>query len=199
MRVATISRKTNETDIFAKLNLDGTGTFQADIPVGFFEHMLSQVVRHGFFDLELKATGDTHIDGHHTIEDVGITLGQALTQAIGDKKGIRRYGSATVPMDDALVMCAIDLSGRPYLHMDALSKEAIFTTPRLGDMDTELVREFFQAICANGGMNLHIKLLHGENNHHIAEAIFKAFGRALCEAVSADPRVQGVLSTKGTI
>ena len=194
MRTVTISRTTTETDISVTLNLDGEGSFAANMPIGFFKHMLSQVARHGFFDLKLDITGDTDIDGHHTVEDTGIVLGQALTQALGDKKGIRRYGSATVPMDDVLALCAIDLSGRPYLHFDA-----VFTTPCLGEMDTELLREFFQAISIHGGMNLHIKVFHGENNHHIAEAIFKAFGRALCEAVSQDPRVQGVLSTKGSI
>lgn len=194
MRIATVSRSTAETDISATLNLDGTGVFKPDMPIGFFEHMLSQVARHGFFDLELAVKGDTYIDGHHTVEDTGIVLGQALNKALGDKKGIRRYGNATVPMDDVLAMCAIDLSGRPYLHF-----EANFTAERLGDMDTELVHEFFQAMSIHGGMNLHIKVFHGVNNHHIAEAVFKAFGRALCEAVSLDARVQGVLSTKGSI
>jgi len=194
MRTASITRTTNETDISAVLHIDGTGKFTADMPVGFFEHMLSLMTRHGFFDLDLNVTGDTYIDAHHTIEDVGIVLGQAINQAVGDKAGIRRYGSAVVPMDDALVICAVDLSGRPYLVMDTP-----FTVPSLGEMDTELVREFFQAVSVHGGMNLHIKVPHGENNHHIAEAMFKAFGRALCEAVSLDARVQGVLSTKGSI
>ncbi|MCL2421571.1 MAG: imidazoleglycerol-phosphate dehydratase HisB [Defluviitaleaceae bacterium] len=193
MRTASIVRTTNETDISASLNLDGTGIFKADMPIGFFEHMLSLMTRHGFFDLDLKVTGDTHIDAHHTVEDTGVVLGQALLKAVGDKAGIRRYGSAIVPMDDVLVLCAVDLSGRPYLHF-----EGDFTTPQLGEMDTELVKEFFQAISAHGKMNLHIKVLHGENNHHIAEGMFKAFGRALCEAVGLDARVQGVLSTKGS-
>ena len=194
MRIAAVTRATKETDISTNLNLDGSGQYEADMPIGFFGHMLEQVVRHGLFDLMLTVKGDIEIDGHHTVEDVGIVLGQALKQALGDKKGIRRYGSATIPMDDALAMCVVDLSGRPYLRFDAS-----FSTPRLGEMDTELVQEFFQAVSFNSGMNLHIKLFHGENNHHIAEAIFKAFGRALCEAVSLDPRVQGVPSTKGTI
>ena len=194
MRVATINRVTKETDISIDLNLDGSCKYEADIPIGFFEHMLAQVAKHGFFDLKLVAKGDIEIDNHHTIEDLGIVFGQALTQALGDKSGIRRYGSANLSMDDALAMCTIDLSGRPYLHLDA-----IFTTPRLGDMDTELVREFFHAVSVHGAMNLHIKVLHGINNHHMAEAIFKAFDRALCEAVSLDPRVQGVPSTKGRI
>ena len=194
MRIAAVSRNTKETEISINLNLDGSGEFETDTTIGFFKHMLNQVARHGFIDLMISAKGDTDIDGHHTVEDVGIVLGQALLQALGDKKGIQRYGSAIVPMDDALVLCAIDLSGRPYLHFDAA-----FTTPRIGEMDTELVREFFQGICNNCGMNLHIKVFHGENNHHIAEAIYKAFGRALCEAVSLNGRVQGVLSTKGSI
>jgi len=194
MRTAKVHRITNETDIEITLNLDGTGVFESDMPVGFFEHMLVQVSRHGFFDLNIKAKGDTYIDAHHTVEDAGIVFGQALTKAVGDKKGMRRYGSAAIPMDDVLVLCALDLSGRPYLHF-----EADFTVPKLGEMDTELVKEFFQAVSVHGGMNLHIKLLHGENNHHIAEAIFKAFGRALCEAVGLDSRIQGVLSTKGSI
>ena len=194
MRTAKIQRITNETNIEVALNLDGTGIFDADVPIGFFEHMLAQISRHGFFDLDIKANGDTYIDAHHTVEDTGIVLGQALTKAAGDKQGMRRYGSATIPMDDALVLCALDLSGRPYLHF-----EADFTTPKLGEMDAELVKEFFQAVSVHGGMNLHIKVLHGENNHHVAEAIFKAFGRALCEAVGLDPRIKGVLSTKGSI
>ena len=194
MRVAAVTRTTNETDISVNLHLDGTGSYEADIPIKFLDHMLVQIARHGFIDLALTAKGDTEIDCHHTVEDIGIVLGQALTQALGDKKGICRYGSAIVPMDDVLALCAIDLSGRPYLHF-----EADFTTPQLGDMDSEMVREFFQAISVHGGMNLHIKIFHGVNNHHICEAIFKAFGRALSAALSLDPRVQGVLSTKGSI
>lgn len=194
MRVASIVRKTEETDVSVDLNLDGSGTFTADMPIGFFKHMLAQIAKHGFFDMQLHIVGDTDVDGHHSVEDTGIVLGQSLLHALDEKIGIRRYGSAMVPMDDVLALCAIDLSGRPYFHFDAN-----FTTSRLGDMDTELIREFFQAISVHGGMNLHIKVLHGENNHHIAEAIFKAFGRALCEAVSLDNRVHGVLSTKGSI
>ena len=194
MRTASIKRKTTETDISLAINLDGKGGFEANLPIGFLEHMLSLASRHGFFDLNVNAEGDTYIDAHHTVEDVGIVLGQAVTKALGDKKGIRRYGNAVVPMDDVLVLCALDLSGRPYLHF-----EADFTVPKLGEMDTELVKEFFQAVSVHGGMNLHIKLLHGENNHHIAEAVFKAFGRALCEAVGLDSRIQGVLSTKGNL
>ena len=194
MRTANITRTTNETDISVFLNLDGSGSFAADMPVEFLKHMLIQIARHGFIDLRIKAVGDTDIDAHHTVEDIGIVLGQALCEALGDKKNIRRYGSAIVPMDDILAMCAIDLSGRPYLHF-----EAAFTTPRLGEMDTELIREFFQAVAVHAKMNLHIKIFHGENNHHKAEAIFKAFGRALSEAVSIDERIQGILSTKGSM
>jgi len=194
MRIAKIMRTTSETDITAKLNIDGTGEFEAEMPIGFFKHMLEQIARHGFFDLKLKITGDTNVDAHHTVEDTGIVIGQALARALGDKKGIRRYGSSIIPMDDVLALCAIDFSGRSYLHF-----EAQFTNPRLGEMDTELIREFFQAVSTNAGINLHIKLLHGTNNHHIAEAIFKAFAKALCEAVSIDTRIQGVLSTKGSI
>ena len=194
MRTASVSRSTAETEISVALNLDGSGSFVADMPIGFFKHMLSQVARHGFFDLKLNVSGDMEIDGHHTVEDIGIVLGQALNQALEDKKGIRRYGSATVPMDDVLAMCTVDLSGRPYLHFDAK-----FTTAQLGEMDTELIKEFFQALCVHGGLNLHIKIFHGENNHHMSEAIFKAFGRALSKAVSLDKRVVGVLSTKGSI
>lgn len=194
MRKAKVYRKTNETEISAGLNLDGTGSFAAEMPIDFFKHMLCQVVRHGFFDLKLDVTGDTTIDGHHTIEDTGIVLGKAIAEAVGDKSGIRRYGHSYVPMDDALALCVIDLSGRPYLHF-----EAEFSTAKIGEMETEMVKEFFQALCVNGAMNLHIKVLHGKNNHHIVEAIFKAFGRALCEAVSMDARVQGVLSTKGLL
>jgi len=194
MRNAKVYRKTNETEISIGLNLDGTGSFAAEMPIGFFKHMLHQVVRHGFLDLKLDIAGDTTIDGHHTIEDTGIVLGEAISEAMGDKYGIRRYGHAYVPMDDVLALCVIDLSGRPYLHF-----EAEFSTAKIGEMETEMVKEFFQALCVSGAMNLHIKVLHGKNNHHIAEAIFKAFGRALCEAVSIDVGMQGVLSTKGSI
>ena len=194
MRTSEVSRVTRETDISLALNLDGSGSFVADMPIGFFRHMMTQVARHGILDLKLKVIGDVEVDGHHTVEDVGIVLGQAITEALGDKAGIRRYGNATIPMDDVLVMCTIDLCGRPYFHF-----EADFTTAQLGDFDTELVREFFQAVSIHAAMNLHIKVFHGENNHHKAEAIFKAFGRALCEAVAINPRVQGVLSTKGSI
>jgi len=194
VRKASVSRSTAETDITIALNLDGSGQYDSDVPVGFFWHMLSLMTRHGLLDLQMNVVGDTEIDAHHTVEDVGIVLGQALKQALGDKKGIKRYGSATIPMDEVLALCAIDLSGRPFLKFDAS-----FTVPSLGNMDTELVKEFFQSLSVNAGMNIHIKVFHGENNHHIAEAIFKAFAHALREAVSIDPKIKGVLSTKGSI
>jgi len=194
MRMSSIKRNTSETEVAIALCLDGTGIYEAQVPIGFFEHMLAQVSKHGFLDITLVAKGDTNVDCHHLVEDTGIVFGKALAEALGDKKGIRRYGSATIPMDDVLVMCAIDLSGRPHLHFDAT-----FTQPCLGDMDTELFREFFQALSIHGGVNLHIKVLHGQNNHHIAEAIFKAFGRALSDAVSLESRVSGVPSTKGNL
>ncbi|MCL2398725.1 MAG: imidazoleglycerol-phosphate dehydratase HisB [Defluviitaleaceae bacterium] len=179
MRLASIVRKTEDTDISVDLNLDGSGTFTADMPTVFFKNMLAQIAKHGLFDMQLHVVGDTDIDGHHSVEDTGTVLGQSFSHALGEKNGINRYGNAMIPLNDALVLCSIDLSGKPYLHFDVN-----FTTPRLGDMDTELVQEFFRAISIHGGMTLHIKVLHGENNHHIAEAIFKAFGKALCEAVS---------------
>jgi imidazoleglycerol-phosphate dehydratase len=205
MRTATIERKTNETDIRARVNLDGTGIFQSAFEAreekhahlasgtGFFAHMLLQVARHGFIDIELNVTGDFEVDHHHAIEDTGIVLGKAFAQALGDKAGIRRYGHAYVPMDDALALCVADFSARPYLRF-----EAAFTAERIGGMETETLREFFHAFCTHAGLTLHIKLIHGDNNHHIAEAIFKAFGRAISEAVTRDARVMGALSTKGS-
>ncbi|MCC8028309.1 MAG: imidazoleglycerol-phosphate dehydratase HisB [Lachnospiraceae bacterium] len=193
-RIATINRKTNETDISLSINLDGTGMRQIHTGVGFFDHMLSGFARHGFFDLEVSVRGDLEVDCHHTIEDTGIVLGTALKEALGDKKGIRRFGSMILPMDEALVLSAVDLSGRPYFVMDAA-----FTADRVGDMDTEMVREFFYAVSCAAGMNLHLKVLSGSNNHHMIEAMFKAFGKALDEAVSFDPRITDVLSTKGSL
>ncbi len=193
-RIATIHRKTSETDITMRLSLDGQGKAQIETGIGFFDHMLNSFARHGFFDLDLKAAGDLYVDCHHTIEDTGIVLGEAIKKAVGDKKGIRRFGSFILPMDDVLVLAAMDLSGRPYLGYDvSLSSE------RVGDFDTEMVREFFYAISYSAGMNLHIKLLSGENNHHIIEGIFKAFAKALDEAVGMDARIQDVLSTKGAL
>jgi imidazoleglycerol-phosphate dehydratase len=193
-REAIIERKTKETDIRLELNLDGTGFSHINTGIGFFDHMLTSFARHGFFDLQLTMTGDLIVDGHHTVEDVGIVLGQAIKSAIGDKKGIKRYGSTMLPMDDALLLCAIDLSGRPYLVYDV-----DLTVERIGYLDTELIREFFYAVSYSAGMNLHIKMLNGTNNHHIVEAAFKAFARALDEATGYDSRIQDVLSTKGTV
>lgn len=193
-RTAVIERNTKETEISMELNLDGTGVAKIETGIGFFDHMLNSFAKHGFMDLKLDVNGDLFVDSHHTVEDVGIVLGQAIRTALGDKKGIKRYGSCMLPMDDALVLCALDLSGRPYLVYDVT-----LNTDKLGYMDTELVKEFFYAISYSAGMNLHIKMLHGENSHHIVEAAFKAFAKALDEAVSVDERINGVLSTKGTV
>jgi imidazoleglycerol-phosphate dehydratase len=195
MRSATITRKTAETEISVTLNLDGTGAYDNRTGVGFFDHMLDQLARHSLIDLTIRATGDLHIDDHHTVEDVGITLGQAVAQALADKRGIRRYGSCLLPMDDALVRAALDLSARPYLICNLP-----FPTARIGAFDTELVREFFQALATHGGITLHIDLLHGINSHHIAEAAFKAVARALRDAVEVDPRKsEAIPSTKGAL
>ncbi len=195
MRKATLSRKTAETAIEVSLNLDGTGLYDNQTGVGFFDHMLDQLARHSLIDLTVKASGDTHIDDHHTVEDVGITLGKALVEALGDKRGIRRYGACLLPMDDTLVRAALDLSGRPYLVW-----EVDFTAPKIGSFDTELVREFFTAFAMNGGITLHVDGIRGINSHHIAEAAFKAVARALREAVEADPRKgDAIPSTKGTL
>lgn len=195
MRSSTITRKTAETDISVTINLDGTGQYEMATGVGFFDHMLDQLARHSLIDMTIRATGDLHIDDHHTVEDVGIALGQALTQALGDKKGIRRYGSCLLPMDDALVRTALDLSGRPFLiwNMD-------LPTAKIGTFDTELVREFFQALSTHGGITLHVDQLHGLNSHHIAEAAFKSVARALRDAVETDPRkADAIPSTKGAL
>ena len=193
-RIASVNRKTKETDIRMELFLDGTGKYDVSTGIGFFDHMLEGFAKHGFFDMTVKVTGDLQVDGHHTVEDTGIVLGQAIARAVGDKKGIKRYGYFILPMDDALALCAVDLCGRPYLNF-----ECEFTTERIGNLDTELIREFFYAIAYNAGMNLHIKLLSGTNNHHIAEAVFKAFAKALDMAVSMDSRIEDVLSTKGSL
>ncbi len=195
MRTATITRKTAETDITVTVNLDGTGSYDCQTGVGFFDHMLDQLARHSLIDLTVRATGDLHIDDHHTVEDVGIAIGQALTQALGDKRGIRRYGECHLPMDDTQVRAALDLSGRPYLvfNLD-------FPTAKIGTFDTELVREFFQALATHGGITLHIDRLHGFNSHHLAEAAFKAVARALRDAVEVDPRkADAIPSTKGML
>ena len=195
MRTATITRKTAETDITVQIDLDGTGRYDNQTGVGFFDHMLDQLSRHALIDMTIRATGDLHIDDHHTVEDVGIALGQALTQALGDRRGIRRYGSCLLPMDDAQLRAALDLSGRPFLVWNV-----DMPTAKIGTFDTELVREFFQAFATHGGITLHVDRLHGFNSHHIAEAAFKAVARALREAVEPDPRrADAIPSTKGTL
>lgn len=193
-REASVERNTKETQIKLTISLDGTGCSHIETGVGFFDHMLDGFTRHGLFDLNVKVKGDLQVDDHHTIEDTGIVLGTALKEAIGDKKGIKRYGSCILPMDESLVLCAIDLSGRPYFAWDAE-----FTADRIGDMSTEMVKEFFYAISYSCGMNLHIKVLNGGNNHHVAEAMFKSFAKALDAATSYDPRITDVLSTKGSL
>lgn len=195
MRRATIQRKTKETEIAVSVCLDGTGKSSVSTGVGFFDHMLDQIARHALFDLEISAKGDLHIDDHHTVEDVGIVLGQALRQALGDRAGIRRYAAAFVPMDEALTRAALDLSGRPFLVF-----EAQFPTAKIGTFDTELVREFFQALAGNCGANVHIDNIRGANSHHIAESCFKALARALHDAVEVDPRQSDAIpSTKGVL
>jgi imidazoleglycerol-phosphate dehydratase len=195
MRSAEVTRKTAETDVTVSVGLDGSGACRAETGVGFFNHMLDQLARHSLIDLDVRATGDLHIDDHHTVEDVGIALGQALARALGDKRGIRRYGHFALAMDDAQVAVALDLSGRPFLVWNV-----DFPTAKIGTFDTELVREFFQALATHGGITLHVDRVHGLNSHHIAEAAFKAVARALRMAVEADPRMAGVLpSTKGAL
>lgn len=193
-RIANVSRKTRETDISVKLNLDGTGAAAVDTGIGFFDHMLDGFARHGLFDLDIRCRGDIRVDCHHSIEDCGIVLGTAIREAVGDKAGIRRYGSCILPMDESLVMCAVDLCGRPYFVYDAA-----FKGEKCGEMDTQMVREFFYAVSYAAGMNLHIREFYGENDHHVAEAMFKAFAKALDMATQLDERISGVLSTKGTI
>lgn len=193
-RTADYVRKTKETDISLHLNLDGTGSSSINTGIGFFDHMLDGFARHGLFDLKVNVAGDLAVDCHHTIEDTGIVLGNAIKEAVGDKKGIRRYGSCLLPMDETLVLCAVDLSGRPYLVLDGE-----FTTDRVGYMDTEMVKEFFYAISYTAGMNLHIRVLSGGNNHHMIEAMFKAFAKALDQATVIDPRITDILSTKGSL
>ncbi len=195
LRTAEVSRKTQETAIDVRINLDGTGRSEIDTGIGFLDHMLDQIARHGLVDLTISAKGDLQVDGHHTVEDIGITLGQALLQALGDKRGIRRYGFAYVPLDEALSRVVIDLSGRPRLVF-----EAPFTAPMIGELDTQLIREFFQGFVNHAQVTLHIDNLRGINAHHQAETIFKAFGRALRMALEPDPRMSGVIpSTKGTL
>ena len=193
-RIAEFARKTKETDITVKINLDGSGQSSVSTEIPFMDHMLGLFAKHGFFDLDVKAKGDIEIDYHHTMEDLGITLGEALSKALGDKKGIRRYGHAILPMDEALALTALDLSGRPYLVYDLLPPEN-----RIKDIDTALFKEFFRALSVKSGMNLHIQLMKGEETHHVFEAVFKSFAKALEQAVSRDSRIEGVLSTKGSL
>ncbi len=193
-RTAEIARKTRETDITVSINIDGTGKSEISTGIGFFDHMLEGFARHGLFDLKVKAVGDLHVDCHHTIEDTGIVLGQAIAQAIGDKKGIKRYGNSILPMDETLVMSAIDLCGRPYFVMDA-----DFTAPMVGEFDTQMVREFFYAISYSAMMNLHLRVITGTNDHHKIEALFKSFAKSLDEATTIDSRITDVLSTKGAL
>ncbi len=194
LRKADVSRKTGETDIKISLNIDGTGKNQIKTGIGFFDHMLTAFSKHGLFDLKCSVTGDLEVDGHHSVEDCGIVLGNAIKKAIGDKKGINRYGYFVLPMDEVLVLCSIDLCDRPYLGF-----EYEYRVPMIGDLDTELVKEFFYALSYSAGMNLHIKVLSDGNAHHVTEAMFKAFSKALDMATSIDPRITGVLSTKGAL
>ena len=193
-RQASIHRKTSETDIDLFIRIDGSGDAQVDTGIGFFDHMLKSFAKHGMFDLKLNVTGDLIVDCHHTVEDVGIVLGEAIKKALGDKKSIRRYGDIILPMDEALILCAIDLSGRPYLVFDAT-----FSSDMVGNFDTQMVKGFFYAISYSAGMNLHIREMSGENDHHIIEGMFKAFAKALDEACSKDARIKSVLSTKGSL
>lgn len=193
-RVGTYSRKTNETQIDITFNIDGKGKANIDTGIGFFDHMLNNFARHGLFDLDVKVKGDLFVDCHHTIEDTGIALGIAIKQALGDKKSIKRYGSVILPMDESLVLCSLDLSGRPYLNFDAE-----FTVDKVGEFDIEMVKEFFHAIAYAVGMNLHIKMLESGNNHHMIEGIFKAFSKSLDNATMIDERIEDVLSTKGSL
>ncbi len=193
-RTSEKKRETKETSISLSINIDGNGEAKIDSGIGFFDHMLEGFARHGFFDLTLSCEGDLLVDGHHTVEDCGIVLGEAIKEAVGSKEGINRYGHMILPMDDALVLCAVDLCGRPYLQFDAK-----FPTERIGYLDTELVREFFYAVSYSAGMNIHIKVISGQNSHHICEAMFKSFAKALDIATCYDPRITNVLSTKGTL
>ncbi|HEX9779518.1 MAG TPA: imidazoleglycerol-phosphate dehydratase HisB [Geopsychrobacteraceae bacterium] len=193
-RTAKVHRETRETDISIELKLDGSGQHQIESPVPFFNHMLAAVARHGFFDLTVRASGDIEIDAHHTVEDLGIVLGEAFRQALGDKAGVRRFGRATMPMHEALASVIIDFSGRPFLVFNVALPKA-----KVGEFDTELVEEFFVAFCNHAGANIHVNLAYGDNLHHIIEGIFKAFGRALDQATGIDPRIEGVLSTKGKL
>ena len=193
-RIGSCVRNTKETQIELEINLDGSGEAAVDTGIPFVDHMLNGFARHGLFDLRVRVKGDLEVDCHHTVEDTGIVLGEAIAQALGDKAGIKRYGSFLLPMDETLALCAIDLSGRPYLNYDVC-----FTTEQIGTLDTEMIREFFYAVSYSAAMNLHLKILDGINNHHMAEALFKAFGKALDAATMEEPRLSGVWSTKGTL
>ena len=194
MRTATCVRKTKETDITITLNLDGTGKNDIHTGIGFFDHMLDGMARHGLFDLSVSVKGDFDVDCHHTVEDTGIVLGMAIREALGDKAGIKRYGHIIIPMDETLALCAVDLSGRPYLKFDA-----DFTVERLGELDTEMIREFFYAVSYSAMMNIHLKIMDGANNHHMAEALFKSFGKALDMATMEEPRIKEAWTTKGSL
>lgn len=193
-RIGNCIRKTKETDIAITINLDGQGKNQIDTGIPFFDHMLNGFARHGLFDLDVKVVGDLEVDCHHTVEDTGIVLGQAIAEALGDKAGIKRYGSFLLPMDETLALCAIDLSGRPYLNF-----QAEFPTEHIGGLDTEMIKEFFYAVSYSAAMNLHLKIMDGGNSHHMAEALFKAFGKALDAATMGEPRMKDVWSTKGSL
>lgn len=194
MREASISRKTNETDINVKIELDGSGKYDIDTGIGFFDHMLSLMSRHGLINMKVAAKGDLYVDSHHTIEDIGIVIGKCIHEALGDKEKIRRYSTVFLPMDEVLCMVSMDISGRPYIVFDAK-----FDEERVGEMDTGMVEEFFRAVAFNAGITLHIKELYGKNSHHIIEAMFKAFGKALREAAELDEKIEGIMSTKGTL
>ncbi|ADL53589.1 imidazoleglycerol-phosphate dehydratase HisB [Clostridium cellulovorans] len=193
-REATITRNTNETKINMTLNLDGSGEFKGTTGIGFFDHMLNLFTRHGLLDLEINCEGDLFVDCHHTVEDVGIVIGLCIKEALKDKAGIKRYGTSYLPMDETLALVSLDLSGRAFLVFDAE-----FTAPMVGELQTEMIEEFFRAVAFNAGITLHGKVLYGKNNHHMIESLFKGFGRALSEAVTVDPRIKGVMSTKGSI
>ncbi len=194
MREAQITRKTSETEVNIKINLDGCGTYDVDTGIGFFDHMLCLMAKHGLIDLQVKAKGDLYVDPHHTVEDIGITLGKCIEKALEDKTCMKRYGTVFLPMDEALAMISMDISGRPYIVFDAE-----FNSQRVGEMDTELVEEFFRAVAFNAGITLHVKILYGKNTHHMIEALFKAFGKALKEATTKDNRINGIMSTKGSL
>lgn len=194
MRKSEIERNTSETSIKISLDLDGTGKYNINTGIGFFDHMLNLTCKHGLLDLDIQAKGDLEVDSHHTIEDIGIVLGKCIEKAIGDKKGIKRYGTSFLPMDETLALASLDISGRPFLVFDGE-----FTCDKLGGFNVEMVEEFFRAVAFNAGITLHLKIMYGKNNHHMVEALFKAFGRAFCEAVSKDSKIKGVMSTKGVL